>query len=310
MLDLIVINSASLVLAVIIAAGGPQPLRVILGLPFVLFFPGYCLIAALFPKKDDLDSIERVALSFGLSIAVVPLIGLALNYTPWGIRLNPILISLLTFIALMSGLTFYRRRRLPEEERFRPAIALPRVDWQGMSRLDKVLSMVLAGAIIFAVASIVYVVSTPKVGERFTEFYILGPGGKAEGYPRELALGESGRVILGIVNHEYAVVTYRAEVRCGGRVLVTLGPLKLSHEEKYEGELAFTPASPGEKQKVEFLLYKLAEERQPGLPDPRRFPKQPSAGEAAEGPEAPYRSLHLWVDVKPPGPAAGSPAAP
>jgi len=38
--------------------------------------------AALFPGKDDLDGIERIALSFGLSIAVVPLMGLALNYTP------------------------------------------------------------------------------------------------------------------------------------------------------------------------------------------------------------------------------------
>ena len=60
--------------------------RNILGLPLVLFLPGYALIAALFPAKSDLDGIERVALSFGLSIAVVPLIGLGLNYTPWGIR--------------------------------------------------------------------------------------------------------------------------------------------------------------------------------------------------------------------------------
>ena len=58
-------------------------IRTILGLFLILFIPGYSLIAALFPKKDDLDGIERAALSFGLSIAVTPLIGLALNYTPW-----------------------------------------------------------------------------------------------------------------------------------------------------------------------------------------------------------------------------------
>ena len=56
--------------------------RIPLGLVMVLFVPGYSLIAALFPRKNDLDGIERVALSFGLSIAVVPLIGLASTTPP------------------------------------------------------------------------------------------------------------------------------------------------------------------------------------------------------------------------------------
>jgi uncharacterized membrane protein len=71
-------------------------LRIIIGLPFVLFFPGYALVAALFPKKGDLGSIERVAFSFGLSIAVTVLVGLILNCTPWGISLYPILLALTT----------------------------------------------------------------------------------------------------------------------------------------------------------------------------------------------------------------------
>jgi len=84
----------------------------------VLFLPGYALIAALFPRKDDLDGIERIALSFGLSIAVVPLLGLALNYTPFGIRLSPVLIVLSVFtIALTMG-AYARRNRIPEEDRF------------------------------------------------------------------------------------------------------------------------------------------------------------------------------------------------
>jgi len=58
-----------------------SPIRIILGLPLVLFLPGYSLIAALFPRKDDLDGIERVALSFGLSIAIVPLIGSFCRYS-------------------------------------------------------------------------------------------------------------------------------------------------------------------------------------------------------------------------------------
>jgi uncharacterized membrane protein len=50
-----------------------SPVRIILGLPLVLFLPGYSLIAALFIRKDDLDGIERIALSVGLSIAITPI---------------------------------------------------------------------------------------------------------------------------------------------------------------------------------------------------------------------------------------------
>src|SRR5699024_12451412 len=37
-------------------------------------------------RAGSIDGIERVALSFGLSIAITPLIGLLLNFTPFGIR--------------------------------------------------------------------------------------------------------------------------------------------------------------------------------------------------------------------------------
>jgi len=92
--------------------------RIILGLLLVLFLPGYSLIAALFPRKDDLDGIERIALSFGLSIAVVPLLGLALNYTPFGIRLVPVLVVLSMFTVSIAVVAGVRRLGLPDGERF------------------------------------------------------------------------------------------------------------------------------------------------------------------------------------------------
>jgi len=89
-----------------------SPVRIILGLPLVLFLPGYTLIAALFPRKDDLDAIERVALSFGLSIAITPLLGLALNYTPFGIRLAPVLTVLSVFTISLAICAYVRRSRI------------------------------------------------------------------------------------------------------------------------------------------------------------------------------------------------------
>ncbi len=40
---------------------------------FVLFVPGVCISFAFYPRKEDLDMLERVVLSFGFGIAVVPL---------------------------------------------------------------------------------------------------------------------------------------------------------------------------------------------------------------------------------------------
>ena len=95
-----------------------SPVRIILGLPLVLFLPGYSLIATLFPRKADLDGIERVALSFGLSIAISPLLGFALNYTPFGIRLLPVLTVLSIFTVSLAICAYVRRSKLPEDDRF------------------------------------------------------------------------------------------------------------------------------------------------------------------------------------------------
>ena len=83
--------------------------RYVFGAIAVLYFPGFTLIEALYPKKEDLDSLERLALSIGLSLALVPLVGLLLNYTPWGIRLEPIVISLSILGVGLALVAAYRK---------------------------------------------------------------------------------------------------------------------------------------------------------------------------------------------------------
>ena len=76
-------------------------------LVFVLFLPGYSLIKALFSSKE-LDNIERLALSVGLSLALVPLVGLLLNYTPWGIRTTPVTFCLLGLTLVFASAAVVR----------------------------------------------------------------------------------------------------------------------------------------------------------------------------------------------------------
>lgn len=54
-------------------------LRIIFGGIFVLFIPGFCW-SFLFFKRKSIDLIERIALSIGLSIALVPLTVFWLNW--------------------------------------------------------------------------------------------------------------------------------------------------------------------------------------------------------------------------------------
>ena len=84
-------------------------LRWVFGSLFVLFIPGYVTVEALFTEERQLDSIERFALSVGLSLALVPLVGFLLNYTPWGIRLNPIVISLTVLTVGLAMIAVTRR---------------------------------------------------------------------------------------------------------------------------------------------------------------------------------------------------------
>jgi len=84
-------------------------LRYILGTLYVLYLPGYALVEALYPERGDIKPLERLALSIGLSLAVVPLIGLVLNYTPWGIRLGPVIASLALFTLGISVVALVRK---------------------------------------------------------------------------------------------------------------------------------------------------------------------------------------------------------
>ncbi len=306
------------------------PLRIVLGLVFVLFLPGYAIIAALFPedgsppgedgRPDDwadetsdsgaqpapqatdrgIDGIERVALSIGLSIAVVPLLGLLLNFTPWGIRLVPVALTIAVVTGVATVVAAFRRRALPAEERFE----VPYREWvaAGRSELlepdsksDAILNVVLALSVMLAVGSVAYAVAVPTEGEQFTEFYLLTEDEDdelvADDYPEEFVQGESEPVVVGIGNHEHEPVEYTVivqqqrvategnETQVDERQQLDRFEATLSHNETLHHEHELEPTMTGEDLRVEYLLYR----------------GDPPANPAAENA---YRTLHLWVSVE------------
>jgi uncharacterized membrane protein len=315
-------------LAVFLPVVRDTPLRIVLGIPLVLFVPGYALIAALFPEEggqledgdssdpadrdpdevgrsetldsaDGIDGIERVALSFGVSIAVVPLVGLVLNFTPFGIRLGPIMASVSALTLACVVVAADRRRALPADERF----AVPYRRWgadlrteflEPETRTDFALNALVVVSLLLAVGSTGYAVAVPKEGESFTEFYLLTEGDDgelvADDYPTEFARGESKPVVVGIGNQEHEPVNYTVVVELqrvnvennSTRVLETseLGRYspRVAHNETWRTTHDVRPTLTGDRLRLAFLLYE------------GDAPARPTV-------ETAYRETHLWVNV-------------
>lgn len=139
-----------------------------------------------------------------------------------------------------------------------------------MPRLDKALFISLAVAIVVALGGIVYLAATPQPDEKFSEFYLLGSQGKAEDYPQQVILGTNVAVTIGVVNHEYQPAAYRVGITINGARNKEINVGTLAHEQKWEQEISFIAQSAGDKQKVEFWLYK-DNQVEPYLKDPLRL---------------------------------------
>jgi len=242
----------ALILAVLFLPS--SSLRVFLALPVLLFLSGYSLISAVFPRREGLDALERVTLGFGFSIVVVSLLGLLANFTPWGIRLEPLLYLLVAFVVVASWVSWFRRKRLPEHDRFRIHVEVNLPGW-GPGTLDRALSVVLVVTLLGTLGVVGYAIATPKASESFTEFYILGEGGQTTDYPTEVRVGEPASVTAVIVNHEGRAETYRIEIRVAGARYDVKGPIAIAHEARWEGQISFQVDEAGNSAKVEFHLY-------------------------------------------------------
>ncbi len=86
------------------------------------------------------------------------------------------------------------------------------IKWDKRSKLDKFLTIFFLILLILSILGTIYIIENPKQTEYFTEFYLLGPSGKAYDYPTQLEAGEKGNVIIGIVNHEKTPINYTVEI--------------------------------------------------------------------------------------------------
>lgn len=274
-----------------------EALRLLLGLFVILFAPGYCFLAAVFPRAADLETKERLGLSFVLSVAISSPMLWILDKFPGGLGTGPVAIAFTGFAAGCTAIAGYRRRRLPQGERLAihfltrqregTEVQLPpghdrmaaatRAWWRrpwGFTGPPWVQYYRVGGWILgMALAGAVVITSSPAPEAGNTEFYLLGGQGLAEDYPREARVGQPLAVVFGITNREGEQGVFRVEVYQDAARTGAAGPYRLGDGETFEGPLTYTPVQPGGEVRMRFYLFK-------------------------EGGSGPYRWLELCVRVK------------
>lgn len=316
---------------VTLAVGVPSNVRAVLALPLVLFVPGYALLAAVYPERWSDDETtnrsssplvgdathsgiapgERIILSVVASAAVVALLALAVNFSPFRIRPAPVSIAVSAFTVACFAVALVRRASLAAERRsglplggvldslrgqftvHSPAL-LSGSDARPTSRRTVAFNLLVAVAVLAVVAGAAFAYTAPTADQDFTEFYLVGENETGaytvNAVPSSLDAGEQQTLYPTVTNqddtaHEYSVVVelQRAEQTDDGvdvrasRTLDTLNAAADSGEtERVSHQVG--PLEPGGSYRVVYLLY---------TGDP---PSDPSTENA-------HRSVTLWFDV-------------
>lgn len=271
--------------AVVATAASGSALRLAVTLPLALFLPGYAVAAVLFPGTESgrlkdtrssrwsgVDVVERLAISFALSLAVVPLVVLVLPATSWGLGPEPIAAVLggVTVVAAQVGVV--RRLRLPRSDRFvvSPLSALERRREAGST--VTLSTVVLGGAIALAVGALLFGLLAPTSAGGYSELGLYTEDEEtgdlvAGDLPDEIAPGETASVTVGLENQEgghteYTVVVQQQQVGADGEVTdrTELDRLEASVPDgesvTTETTVAPTPAvAADEPVRIGFLLY-------------------------------------------------------
>lgn len=302
--------------ALLLTSLGPLG-RAMVGLPLLVFLPGYGILAALFPEQSGsatavndtarsralgnghLDMIERVVLSFGLSVALIPLVGLALGGMGVDLSLRPVVGAFVAIAALGLIVGAFRRIQVPEDRRFR----VPVRQWYENARhsvvgtqspVDGVLNVALAMAIVVALGLLCYGVLGATVTETDSSMALLtasDDGGMvAGGYPANLSTDEEAQITAAVHNGEGEEVTYtvvvalqRVDTSGDGTTVtesqeITRLQQSVGANETWHANHTVSPELTGRNLRLTYYLYE------------GDAPSTPSMGSA-------YRHTYIWVNV-------------
>jgi uncharacterized membrane protein len=235
--DIFAVVAITLVVTILVLLVPPDIVLVrILTLPLVLALPGYALTSALFPERA-FGVAEHLVFSLGLSLIIVILGGLALNWTPFGLRPSSWAVLLSSITLSASAVALVRRRG--------QSISAPgwlRVGNVGLN-LRQGLLLGLATVIVCGAVAVSIIGASRQPHAGFTQLWILPAGGA----------NVENAVRLGVSNMESTAMEYRLTVNVDGTVVKEWPSFDLATNEKWEATLVLP--SIGSVARVEADLY-------------------------------------------------------
>lgn len=270
-----------------------HPIRVVVVLGVLLTLPGYVLMTFIFPgytaspttpsvvnnlgvgriQFAALDDAERGALSFAVSLLMLPIFALGLTYFKYSLRPRNIFFAVVVFTAVFGLLGLVRRVRLPEDARY----DLPLDRWFGTAYgglvnggpIDSLLNIALAASIILASVALVGAVASPLEGYEYTEASLVTINDNGEyvqkDYPSQFVKDQPRKITLVVGNQEgepvkYTVVVQQQQVKENGDVTQRQELDRFSRQVPDGGEWqvrhSVAPTTQGDRIRIAWLVYK------------------------------------------------------
>lgn len=307
----------------LVVVDAPPVLRVLLGGTALLVLPGYVVVAILFPHRgavaapgrlsafrgpDGVSSRERLALAFGLSLAMLPVLGILVSISPWGFSASTVAAAFAVFVGVGGLLAAVVRRRLPPAKRFRLPIDRWGRDLRAAlgrgSTTERAVNAVVIASVVVALLAAGGALAIPQGGESFTNFAVLSENDDGElvagGYPDDLAANGSASLVTAVENHEGESTTYT--------VVVTMERMGATVDDPNASDGAAPEANASDGTTVELHRYEATVE--PGQRWTRRHEVEPALqgervrvhyylyrGDAPTTPDASSAYRHLWLSV-------------
>lgn len=291
------------------------PVRVVAGLLFVLFAPGYAVLAALFPMAAEqstdsdgettaktlpsrgLNPIERWTLSVAVSIATVVSLGLLIELSPWLIQLDSVFGFLVSAALVATVIAAWRRQQLPQERQ----LTVPLATWYQTvrgrivdppTRVDALLNVALVLALVFAAWGVGYGATTPNEGALTTVGLLAEqPDGEfgVGNYRTNLSTGDSRQYALVVTNQEYETVEYTVVVQLQS-VQETETATTVSDEQRLDSTTLTLAHNQSRRVTQNVTLREPGSYRLNVLVYRDSVPADPDISNA-------YREVHLWLNV-------------